>query len=210
VPRPENIPKTEIRQTYDRITGWEEQLIPANFHFLVKNGVNEHVINDTTDPAPRSLLGIREDGTILLVMNEGRQEKYSRGYNCYEMAEFMIALGCVQAINCDGGGSSVFLSQRPGEEIALHCNSSEGAERPTTHEILVISRALTGDVNGDGAVTPEDVVRFNDYFAGKNAEIWTLNADVCKDGIVNRKDAMFLARSVAQWQGYSLNTLAGE
>ena len=121
-PRPRNIPKTEIRQTYDPITGWEEQLIPANFHFLVKNGVNQHEINDPTEPAPRSFIGIKADGTIIMVMNEGRQQPYSTGFNCYEMAEFMLSLGCIHAINGDGGGSSAFFSQRPGEELELHCS----------------------------------------------------------------------------------------
>lgn len=205
VPRPDTIPKTEIRQTYDALTGWEEQLIPANFHFLVKNGVSEHTINDTTEPASRSMMGIREDGTILLVMNEGRQKSFSRGFNCYEMAEFMIALGCVQAINCDGGGSSTFLSQRPDEEITLHCNPSDGSERPVTHGILVISTVtLPGDINGDGKVTPNDGQLFREYFAGKDVAVHPLNADVNEDTLVNRKDAMILSRYLAGWDGYSL------
>ena len=64
-PRPAHIPKTEVRQTYDAITGWEEQLIPASFHFLVKDGENQHVINDPEPAAPRSMLGIKADGTIV-------------------------------------------------------------------------------------------------------------------------------------------------
>ena len=165
VSRPETIPKTEIRQTYDPITGWEEQVIPANFHFLVKNGVSEHVINDPTEPAPRSFMGIKADGTIILVMNEGRNEPYSTGFNCYEMAEFMISLGCVHAINCDGGGSSTFLSQRPGEELKLHCSPSDGSERPVTNGVLVISTAsdafAEAVVSADGDYyTPGSTVQF--------------------------------------------------
>ena len=167
-PRPAHIPKTEVRQTYDAITGWEEQLIPASFHFLVKNGVNEHVINDPEPAAPRSILGIKADGTIVIVMNEGRQEPFSRGFNCYEMAEFMISLGCVQAVNCDGGGSSTFLSQRPGEELEMHCSPSDGVERATAHGILVISTApaegefVKADVSADADYyTPGSTVRFN-------------------------------------------------
>ena len=56
--------------------------------------------------------------------------------------EFMLSLGCVQAVNGDGGGSSAFLSQRPGEELKINCSPSDGAERPTTHGILVISTAV--------------------------------------------------------------------
>ena len=141
VKRPDSIPKTEVRQTYDPITGWEEQLIPASFHFLVKDGVNQHSINDPEPAAPRSMMGIKEDGTIIIAMVDGRQAPYSTGFNAYEMAEFMISLGCVHAINCDGGGSSTFLSQRPGEELELHCSPSDGSERPTAGGVLVISTA---------------------------------------------------------------------
>ena len=154
-PRPAHIPKTEVRQTYDAITGWEEQLIPASFHFLVKDGENQHVINDPEPAAPRSMLGIKADGTIITVMNEGRQEPFSRGFNCYEMAEFMISLGCVQAVNCDGGGSSAFLSQRPGEELELHCSPSDGVERPTTHGILIISTADDSHKHTPGEATDQ-------------------------------------------------------
>ncbi len=166
--RPADIPKTEIRSTSAAITGWEEQVIPANFGFLVKDGVNQNAKNHTTDAASRSFVGIKEDGTIVMVMNDGRQSPYSAGFNSYEMAEFMLSLGCVQAINGDGGGSSQFLSQRPGEEMEMHCIPSDGAARATTHGILVISSApATGEfvraqiTTDDQYYTPGTSVQFN-------------------------------------------------
>ncbi|MBQ5810451.1 MAG: phosphodiester glycosidase family protein, partial [Clostridia bacterium] len=146
VPRPADIPKVQIRSTADAITGWEEQVIPANFGFLVKDGKNQYSKNHTSDQASRSFMGIKADGTFVMVMNDGRQAPYSTGFTPYEMAEFMISLGCVVAVNGDGGGSSAFLSQRPGEELKINCSPSDGAERETTHGILVISTApATGE-----------------------------------------------------------------
>ena len=146
VARPADMPKVQLRSTGEAITGWEEQVIPANFGFLVKDGKNQSSKNHTSDPASRSFMGIKEDGTFVMVMNDGRQSPYSAGFNSYEMAEFMLSLGCVYAVNGDGGGSSAFLSQRPGEELKVNCSPSDGAERPTTHGILVISTApATGE-----------------------------------------------------------------
>lgn len=145
--RPADMPKTQIRSTKDPITGWEEQVIPANFGFLVKDGkaVNTSV-NHSAAGASRSMLGIKEDGTVVIVMNDGRQSPYSEGLNDYEMSQTMLGLGCKWAINGDGGGSSTFLSQRPGEDLELNCSPSDGAERPTTHGVLVISSApATGE-----------------------------------------------------------------
>ena len=147
VARPADMPKVEIRATSSAITGWEEQVIPANFGFLVKDGKNQYgKDNNAANGASRSFVGVKADGTFVMVMNDGRQSPYSAGFTNYEMAEFMLSLGCVAAVNGDGGGSSAFLSQRPGEELKLNCSPSDGAERPTTHGILVISTApATGE-----------------------------------------------------------------
>ena len=153
--RPTDIPKTEIRSTSSAITGWEEQVIPANFGFLVKDGKNQYAANHTSDPASRSFVGIKADGSIVMVMNDGRQSPYSAGFNSYEMAEFMLSLGCVQAVNGDGGGSSAFLSQRPGEDLKVNCMPSDGAERPTTHGILVISSAPADGQFARATITAE-------------------------------------------------------
>ena len=168
VARPEDMPKVEIRSTSSAITGWEEQVIPANFGFLVKDGKNQYTENHTSDPASRSFVGVKADGTFVMVMNDGRQAPYSIGFNSYEMAEFMLSLGCVVAVNGDGGGSSAFLSQRPGEELKVNCSPSDGAERPTTHGILVISTApATGEfvranITADADYyTPGSTVKFS-------------------------------------------------
>ena len=159
VARPSNVPKTEIRSTSSAITGWEEQVIPANFGFLVKDGVAVNTTENHTGGASRSMLGIKEDGTVVMVMNDGRQSPYSEGLNDYEMSKVMLDLGCVYAINGDGGGSSTFLSQRPGEELALHCSPSDGAERPTTHGVLVISSAPA-----TGEFVRASISSANDYY----------------------------------------------
>ncbi len=168
VARPADIPKTQIRSTSEPITGWEEQVIPANFSFLVKNGKNVATSETHTGGAPRSMLGIKADGTIVMVMNDGRLSPYSEGLTEYEMGEVMLSLGCQYAINGDGGGSSTFLSQRPGEELELHSSPSDGAERATTHGVLVISSApATGEFvratisSANDYYTPGSEVQFN-------------------------------------------------
>ena len=174
VARPDSIPKTEIRSTSTAITGWEEQVIPANFGFLVKDGKNQYAENHTSDPASRSFVGIKADGTIVMVMNDGRQAPFSTGFNNYEMAEFMLSLGCVQAVNGDGGGSSAFLSQRPGEDLKVNCSPSDGAERPTTHGILVISSAPA-----DGQFARANITAEHDFYTpGSTVTFTALGTDL--------------------------------
>ena len=172
--RPADMPKVLIRSTTDKITGWEEQVIPANFGFLVKDGKNQYAKNHTSDPASRSFVGVKADGTFVMVMNDGRQAPYSTGFNNYEMAEFMLSLGCVVAVNGDGGGSSAFLSERPGEELKINCSPSDGAERPTTHGILVISTAPAS-----GEFVRANITAENKYYApGSTVEFSALGTDL--------------------------------
>ena len=175
VARPDSIPKTEIRATSSAITGWEEQVIPANFGFLVKDGKNQYKTdNNAANGASRSFVGLKADGSIVMVMNDGRQAPYSTGFTNYEMAEFMIALGCVQAVNGDGGGSSAFLSQRPGEELKINCSPSDGAERDTTHGILVISTApATGEFVQAHLSSEEDY-----YTPGSTVQFTAIGTDL--------------------------------
>ena len=175
VARPDDIPKTEIRSTSSAITGWEEQVIPANFGFLVKNGVNQYKQdNNSANGASRSFVGIKADGSIVIVMNDGRQAPFSTGFTNYEMAEFMLSLGCVQAVNGDGGGSSAFLSQRPGEELKINCSPSDGAERETTHGVLVISTApATGEFVRASISSEEDY-----YTPGSQVQFSAIGTDL--------------------------------
>lgn len=149
-PRPADIPNVEMPQitSVADLHGWEDQVIPVSSGYIVKDGVNQAAKPDHSDgsSAPRSVVGIKPDGTVVIMLNDGRQSPYSAGMSMYELAEVMLDLGCSYAVNCDGGGSSTYLSQRPGEELKVNNSPSDGAERPTTTGILFISTApATGE-----------------------------------------------------------------
>ena len=55
---------------------------------------------------PRSAVGFTEDNILILVAVDGR-EGSSIGMTLMELANFMRSLGCVGAMNLDGGGSTV-------------------------------------------------------------------------------------------------------
>jgi hypothetical protein len=55
--------------------------------------------------SPRSAVGFNQFGDIMLVIVDGRSCK-SKGATLNEMAEIMLNLGCSDAMNLDGGGSS--------------------------------------------------------------------------------------------------------
>lgn len=89
-----------------------------------------------TDRHPRTAVGIRRDGTWVLVVVDGRQPQLSRGMTLAELADLMKSLGCRDALNLDGGGSSTLVLQGR----VVNSPSDAGAERPVSDAILVFAR----------------------------------------------------------------------
>jgi hypothetical protein len=58
---------------------------------------------------PRTLAGVRADGTLLLVTVDGRLPGWSAGMTLPEAARLMRSLGARDAINLDGGGSATMV-----------------------------------------------------------------------------------------------------
>jgi hypothetical protein len=58
---------------------------------------------------PRTAVGIRADGRILLVTVDGRQPELSVGMTIAELTALLLELGAVEAVNMDGGGSTTMV-----------------------------------------------------------------------------------------------------
>ncbi len=78
--------------------------------FLVKNGeiyvdTQAQKLNSITGKNPRTAVGYTEDKNLILVTVDGREEN-SVGMTLNELANYMKSIGCTNAMNLDGGGSS--------------------------------------------------------------------------------------------------------
>lgn len=58
---------------------------------------------------PRTAIGIREDGIVLFLIVDGRQEGISEGMTTPELGELFLDFGAINAINLDGGGSTTLV-----------------------------------------------------------------------------------------------------
>ena len=95
---------------------------------LIENGVVN--TNFEAGSAPRTAVGIKADGTIVFYVLDGRQKGYSYGAQIKTIARRMAELGCVDAINLDGGGSTSIGGIMPGTgSFALLNKPSEGSMR---------------------------------------------------------------------------------
>jgi exopolysaccharide biosynthesis protein len=85
---------------------------------------------------PRTAVGVRADGRILLVTVDGRQPERSVGMTIAELAGLLRDLGAVEAINMDGGGSTTMVV---GGRV-VNSPSDLTGERPVGDALLVLGR----------------------------------------------------------------------
>lgn len=91
--------------------------------------------------APRTAIGINRAGTeILMVTVDGRNGK-SIGMTELELANFMRSIGCKDAINLDGGGSTTMATKKSKEEVKVTNNPSGGSERAVANGVGIKSNA---------------------------------------------------------------------
>ncbi len=109
-----------------------------------------------TAKAPRTALGIKADGTILLYTLDGRQSSFSVGASVTTVAQRLLELGCVDAINLDGGGSTAISVSFAGADKATLINSpSDGKPRPCANYILLVS-SVEGSKKAQGIAINTD------------------------------------------------------
>jgi exopolysaccharide biosynthesis protein len=91
-----------------------------------------NTIKHIWDQHPRSALGWNREAFFLVAV-DGRMPGWSEGWKIPELAEFMRKeLGCTEAINLDGGGSTSLWFD--GE---LRNHPADGEERPVANALLV-------------------------------------------------------------------------
>jgi hypothetical protein len=84
---------------------------------------------------PRTGIGSTADGATLLVVVDGRKAT-SVGMTLVGFARYMRRLGAVEALNLDGGGSSVMWMK--GYGIMNEPSDGNAVERPVTNAVLVL------------------------------------------------------------------------
>ena len=92
---------------------------------------------------PRTAIGVDRSGMVMwLVVVDGRQNRFSEGMNVHELGRQMLELGCWNAMNMDGGGSSV-MGLVSGKE-GLRVVNSPSDRRPFRRSLTPAEIAASG------------------------------------------------------------------
>ena len=153
----------------------------------------EVVATNDTNKYPRSTVGVTAEGDVVLMQADGNQKPFSAGLTLVEQAKVMKELGCVAAVELDGGGSSTYAAKLEGtDEIVVRNSCCDGTVRSVSNTLMVISTAVADGVFDHANLSTEYVyhapysqVEVTVYGADKGgypAEIpanatWTLSDD---------------------------------
>ncbi len=109
----------------------------AGRQWLVRDG--KQIKQNTEQLSARTAIGLKADGTLVAFVVNGKTNSY--GVTINDMSELMFSLGCVNAINLDGGGSSLFATQRAGSSDLTIRNSpsDSNGERAVTSTLLLVT-----------------------------------------------------------------------
>jgi hypothetical protein len=120
---------------------WKMRTAVGGGPVLLQNGeikvTNEEELKFTgkaiNDKHPRTAMGYTPDGRLIIMVIAGRYPGIAEGATLTQEAQLLKDLGCIEALNLDGGGSSCMLIN--GKETIKP--SEKGEERPVPAVFLI-------------------------------------------------------------------------
>lgn len=113
---------------------------------LIRNG--EAVDNTSNmDTHPRTCIGAKEDGTLVFMTVDGRQDnKNMHGMAYNELSATLLYYGCNEAYNLDGGGSTTMLIRNSYGDFDVLNSPSDGTERHDSNSLLIVVPELSFNI----------------------------------------------------------------
>jgi hypothetical protein len=115
--------------------------LTGGFPMLLRNGssvlgrIEDMIPGFSVTQHPRTAVATLRDGSLLLMAVDGRSES-SGGMSLTQLTDFLVSLGAVNALNLDGGGSTVMVVR---DSIVNHPSDKEG-ERAVANAVVVLGK----------------------------------------------------------------------
>jgi hypothetical protein len=106
---------------------------------------------------PRTAVGIADGGaTLVLVVVDGRRAGEATGLSLTELGQIMLDMGCHDALNLDGGGSSELVMREPKNgQLQVVNRPSDNRERAVANVLGVSIRgSLRAPLTTTGTIPP--------------------------------------------------------
>jgi len=134
--------RATVKQLTQRdLKKWKMRTAVGGGPVIVQNGVvkvtNEEELKFAgkaiNDKHPRTCMGYTKDGYLIIMVIQGRFPGLAEGATLEQEAKLLIELGCTEALNLDGGGSSCMLVN--GRETIKP--SDKGGQRPVPAVFII-------------------------------------------------------------------------
>ncbi|MCC5878135.1 MAG: phosphodiester glycosidase family protein [Candidatus Sumerlaeia bacterium] len=118
---------------------------------------NDHHGAHCTNRHPRTAVGITTENKLLMVTIDGRTD-LARGMTCNETGQLLHALGAIEAVNFDGGGSTtMWIAGEPNNGVVNYPSDNStydhAGERGAVDAIAVIAPPLAEQPPWDARLT---------------------------------------------------------
>ena len=164
------------------------QLIGGSNHIIMQNG---QFMEDWAELHPRTAIGFNADSTRLYFVVVDGRHLTSTGVTLKEMMGIFEALGAVNAVNLDGGGSSCMVVN---DEVINH--PSDGSVRAVGNGCLLVSIAPPDD--DIGVIRYEPRCYNLSISATTSFAVWGYN----QYGVLKTRDLQGCTFSCDPWVGH--------
>lgn len=167
---------------------------------ILKDGVVQE--NNWPELHPRTAIGFSADKSkIFMVVVDGRSN-FSKGVSTKQLADIIKISGAADAINLDGGGSSVMVVRNE-----IKNTPSDGVERAVGNAFLVISTAIPGEATSMQLGAEHITIPFGKKYQVK-ASTFDANGEVVQ--YLNAKNVEYkVIGEIGEIDGNGLYTASG-
>ncbi len=184
-----------IRIQYEYTGEYANVTSATGYNNLIYNDINLLPDSYIADRAPRTVVGMKADGTIVMMVVDGRQGASDMyGADGTELAAIMNAYGCICAYNLDGGGSSTIVVRDESGIVVLN-SPSDGKERTDGNCILVVCENPNYDVKVENltntkvtlnvSTSDEEYKQYTPYIRLNNSFYEVIDGKVSIDDLVH-------------------------
>ncbi len=196
-----------VRDLYGNNDVWQNEIVEACGGHVPVVYDGKACTESYSRADPMTLIGYKADGTVVMIVNDGRQAGYSIGINRLLYEDLCLELGLDAAFLLDGGGSTTLveltedgyaLKNRPSDYFPD--GVTQGYERSIANAVLLsyISEdepeVTIGDIDGNGNINMMDVFKMKMFIKNISSPtaIEAAAADIDGNGIINMIDSFKL------------------
>lgn len=110
---------------------------------LLKNGEKTPITHKVNGYNPRSAIGTNADGTVVYILTVDGRQTASKGVSLDSLADICKDVGMVNALNLDGGGSTMLVG-KDAENSELHIINTPSENRKVINAVGIVSDATSG------------------------------------------------------------------